>query len=264
MPAPIAIAVHGASGRMGRAVLHLARATDDLAIVAALVRSGCPYVGKPVLPEGTRPLLFSTDLPEADTLSVLIDFSVAAAFDDALALAVASNAAFISGTTGLESRQMAALDRAAADIPVLWSANFSLGVAVLSRLVRDAARSLPDWECEIFDVHHRHKRDAPSGTAIALGREVALARGLEFEQVARRSRDADDRPGTGDEIGFASLRAGDVVGEHTVLFAATGERIELTHRATDRDIFARGAITAARWISARSAGRYSLADVVEN
>jgi 4-hydroxy-tetrahydrodipicolinate reductase len=144
---------------------------------------------------------------------------------------------------------------------VLWSANFSIGVAVLERLVRDAALALSEWDCEIAEAHHRHKKDAPSGTALALGRAVADARGVDFERVAQRERGATSTHDAS-TIGFASVRAGDIVGEHTVLFAGEGERIELTHRATDRTIFARGALRAARWIAGQPAGLYALADVI--
>jgi 4-hydroxy-tetrahydrodipicolinate reductase len=136
-------------------------------------------------------------------------------------------------------------------------------VAVLARLVEDAARLLADWDCEIAESHHRAKRDAPSGTALALGRGIAAARGVAFDEVARRARDGSARESReAAEIGFAVTRAGDVVGEHSVLFATAGERVELVHRATDRAIFARGALAAARWLATRPHGRYTLADML--
>ncbi len=145
---------------------------------------------------------------------------------------------------------------------MLWSANFSLGVALLARLVAQAAQALPDWDCEIAEAHHSRKQDAPSGTALALGREVASARGQDFDAVAALSHVGANAPRTQDSIGFSVVRAGDIVGEHTVMFATEGERIELVHRATDRDIFARGAVAAARWIAGRAPGKYVLADVL--
>jgi 4-hydroxy-tetrahydrodipicolinate reductase len=135
-------------------------------------------------------------------------------------------------------------------------------VAVLARLVEEAARLLPQWDCGISETHHRGKRDAPSGTALALGRGVAAARGQAFEAVARIPHDTGGEP-SGGAIGFASLRVGDVAGEHTVMFAAAGERLELTHRATDRAIFARGALAAACWLAAQPAGFYALADLLQ-
>jgi len=243
---------------MGQAVLQAARERADADIVAALVRSGSPCSGQQV---GGSALAYSVALDAAP--QVLVDFSNADAFGDALRLAVERRCAFVSGTTGIDARQRAAMAHAAATIPVLWSANFSLGVALLTRLVAQAAQAFPQWDCEIIEAHHGAKRDAPSGTALALGRAVAHAREVDFDAVARRSRDDEARPRTPGEIGFAAVRAGDIVGEHEVMFATRGERIELVHRATDRAIFARGALEAACWIAARQAGLYTLDDVFE-
>ncbi len=259
MPSPIPVAVHGAAGRMGQAVLRALDARPDLELVAALVRPGGADA---VRTRAAVAAPYCERLPADTHAAVLIDFSIAAAFDAALALALARGLAFVSGTTGLDAGQRAALERAAGAVPVLWSANFSLGVALLSRLAALAARALPDWDCEIAEIHHARKRDAPSGTALALGREVAAARGVDFDAVAKRSRDADDAPRASGEIGFASLRAGDVVGEHTVLFATAGERVELVHRATDRAVFARCAVAAAHWLAGREPGLYTLADLL--
>jgi 4-hydroxy-tetrahydrodipicolinate reductase len=168
----------------------------------------------------------------------------------------------VSGTTGLSARQHDALRDAAREIAVLWSANFSLGVAVLTRAAREAARALASWDCEIAEAHHRHKQDAPSGTALALGRAIADARGVAFDAVAERDRSTTPRT-RADSIGFAVTRAGDIVGEHTVTLAGAGERIELTHRATDRAIFARGALVAALWLAAQRPGLHSIDDVLE-
>ncbi|MEO7431624.1 MAG: 4-hydroxy-tetrahydrodipicolinate reductase [Dokdonella sp.] len=261
MSPPINVAVHGAAGRMGQSILRLLGDCDDLSVVAVMVRPGSSLDGIAVSVAQSA-LLHASSLDDDLHPQVLIDFSNAAAFDGALALAVKRRIAFISGTTGLDARQRDALDRAAAIIPVLWSANFSLGVAVLARLVAQAAKALPGWDCEIAESHHSGKKDAPSGTAIALGREAAAARGQDFDRVAQLSGSGNDAPRMVGEIGFAVTRGGDIVGEHTVLFATRGERIELTHRATDRDIFARGAIEATRWIAGRDVGRYTVSDVV--
>jgi 4-hydroxy-tetrahydrodipicolinate reductase len=260
MSPSIPVAVHGASGRMGQAIARVIAECAELRLVAALVRADSALAMQPIDP----PLCRTTELAREVSPTVLIDFSEAAAFDRALALALERNIAFVSGTTGLDAAQHAALDRASASIPVLWSANFSLGVALLSRLVAEAARALPQWDCEIAEAHHSRKQDAPSGTALALGREVAAARGQVFDAVAKLSRSDMQAPRESGEIGFAVTRAGDIVGEHTVLFATAGERIELSHRATDRTIFARGAVAAARWIASRRAGRYALTDVLVN
>jgi 4-hydroxy-tetrahydrodipicolinate reductase len=258
------IAVHGASGRMGQEILRLLVARDDVAVIAALVRAGSELEGTSLattLGAQAFDLAYASSLRADLAPSVVVDFSNASAFDGALDLAVKSGAAFVCGTTGLDDRQRTSLDRAAASIPVLWSANFSIGVALLSRLVAEAASALRDWDCEIAEAHHSRKQDAPSGTALALGREVAAARGADFDAVAKMRDNAPCVPGS---IGFAVTRAGDIVGEHSVLFATSGERIELIHRATDRAIFARGAVAAARWIAHKPAGRYALADVLTN
>lgn len=248
MTAPIPVSIHGIRGRMGQALRRVAAERDECWIVAALDRDGNSV---PVAMPDSRPL------PKA---RVLIDFSHADAFDRALEHALSERIAFVSGTTGLDRSRRAGLERAAATIPLLWSANFSLGIAVLTKLARDAARALPDWQCEILEAHHRHKADAPSGTALALGRAVAEARGVDFDAVARTDRNG---PRGAHEIGFASLRAGDIVGEHAVWLAATGERIELVHRAGDRDLFARGALAAAAWLVDRAPGAYTLDDVLK-
>ncbi|MEO6689420.1 MAG: 4-hydroxy-tetrahydrodipicolinate reductase [Dokdonella sp.] len=257
-----AIAVHGASGRMGQAILHILFARADVTPVAALVRGDSLLVGTSLarsFGEFAADLMYTTSLSASSAPDVLVDFSLPTAFDSALACALERRIAFVSGTTGLDDRQLAALARASESIPVLWSANFSLGVALLSRLVAQAARALPDWDCEVAEAHHGAKKDAPSGTALALAREVAAARGSDFDTAAKLRESGLRSTGS---IGFAVTRAGDIVGEHTVMFATSGERIELVHRATDRMVFARGAVTAARWIARQSAGRYALADVL--
>jgi len=266
MTVSIPIAVHGASGRMGRALLRLAGARSDLSIVAALVGADSSSAGRPLardVGDEAPDLAYAAALADDVHPAVLVDFSTAAAFDRALALALSRRIAFVSGTTGLSDAQQAAMARAAETIPLLWSANFSVGVAILARLVRDAARLLGDWDCDIVEAHHRDKKDAPSGTALALGRAVAQAREAEFAKVARLARaGAAENARDPSEIGFAVVRGGDIVGEHAVVFATQGERVELVHRATDRDIFARGALLAALALAGAPPGRHELADLV--
>lgn len=258
MKPAVALAVFGASGRMGRLVVRLAKDDPRIALVAMLVKGESPAAERPKL-DGF--VAVSTTLGDARP-DVLVDFSVASAFDEALALATERRIAFVSGTTGLSPKQHDALRDAATKIPVLWSANFSLGVAVLTRVAREAARALAAWDCEIAEAHHRNKKDAPSGTALALGRAIADSRGVAFDDVAERDRVTTPRT-RAESIGFAVTRAGDIVGEHTVMLAGEGERIELTHRATDRAVFARGAIEAALWLARRPQGMYALADVLD-
>ncbi|MFE0500243.1 4-hydroxy-tetrahydrodipicolinate reductase [Lysobacter soli] len=230
------ILVHGASGRMGQALLRLASERDDVVVVAAVQRS---QPAQRVV-DGVAHFAAS-ELHGAPAFDVAIDFSLPQGFDPILALCEERGAALVSGTTGLETPQLSALESASQRIPLLWAANFSLGVAILSELVERAAQALPGWDCDIVESHHVHKKDAPSGTALALGASAELG---------------------GAAPRYASLRAGDIVGEHLVQFTAPGERIELVHRATNRDIFARGALHAAAKLAGRAPGRYRLRDLL--
>jgi 4-hydroxy-tetrahydrodipicolinate reductase len=236
MDAPLRLLIHGASGRMGQALLRLcAEEPSRFTVVAAVSRRPAQRVVDGV------PQFAASELQGAPAFDVAIDFSLAVAFDPILALCVGRKAALVSGTTGLEPAQRAALDEAATSIPVIQASNFSLGVAVLSELVERAARSLPGWDCDIVEAHHARKVDAPSGTALTLG--AAAGQG-------------------GAEPRYASLRAGDIVGEHLVQFTGAGERLELAHRAGNRDIFARGALHAASRLAGRNPGQYRLADLL--
>ncbi len=233
---PNRLLVHGATGRMGQSLLRLAAERPEaFSVVGAVSRK----VGQRVI-DGV-PQFASNELAAAPECDVVVDFSLPEAFDGVLAHCLAQGCALVSGTTGLSETQRAALDAAGQRIPVLWASNFSLGVAVLTNLVERAARALPGWDVDIVEQHHVRKLDAPSGTALTLG----------------------DAAGQGGAIPrYASLRAGDIVGEHTVQFATLGERIELTHRATNRDIFARGALHAAAWLARRPAGCYRIGDLL--
>lgn len=242
MPEKPRLALNGAHGRMGRA-LHALLREDARFELAARIGASDQWSGAP-------------------RLDVVVDFSTPAGFAAALAHCVAHKVAFVSGTTNLGEEQRRAVGEAARSIPVLCAANFSLGVAVLTRVLREAASALPDWDLEIVEAHHARKVDAPSGTALALGRAAAAARGQDFDAVAVRARDGQVGARPPGAIGFASLRAGDIVGEHTAILATAGERLELTHRATDRAVFARGALAAAAWIAGKQPGAYALADVI--
>jgi 4-hydroxy-tetrahydrodipicolinate reductase len=170
----------------------------------------------------------------------------------------------VIGTTGLDESQTDALREAARRIPIVWAPNMSLGVNLLLGLVEQVARALDPggFDVEVVEMHHRHKVDAPSGTALALGRAAARGRGVDLDAAAVRARDGITGPRAAGQIGFATLRGGDVVGEHRVLFAGRGERLELAHVATDRRIYARGALRAATWAAARQPGLYGMADVL--
>lgn len=236
-PTPTRVLLHGASGRMGRSLLRLAPERSDLRVVAGASRTGGPVPEAPSLP-----MLVAGHFEGAPPFDLVVDFSLPEAFDPVLAFCVAHDKALVSGTTGLSPSQREALDRAAERIPVLWSANFSAGVAVLGALVRQAAAALPAWDADIVESHHTHKKDAPSGTALHLGAAVAAGRGREPR--------------------YASLRAGDIVGEHLVQLSGPGERLELVHRATNRDIFARGALEAAARLAGRGPGRHDFAELL--
>ncbi len=253
------IGVLGAGGRMGRAVIAAILADPSLALAGAVEAAGHPSVGTPLAPGlivGTNPSALAV------ASNVLIDFTSPAALDATLDAACSGHAAIVIGTTGLEPRHHAAIDRAARDIAVLQTANTSLGVTVLARLVAAAAAALPDWDIEILDLHHRDKRDAPSGTALLLGAAAARARGTTLDRVRTAARDGIGPARGAGGIGFAALRGGSAAGDHMVLFAGDGERLELHHRAESREIFAAGAVRAAAWLAGRPPGRYTMDDVV--
>lgn len=238
----IKLAITGANGRMGRALQALLQ-DDPRFILAACIQS-------------------SEDWDHAPALDVVIDFSTPAGFEAALAHCRMHKVAFVCGTTGLDAGQRNTLQEAASGVPVLYAANFSLGIAVLTRLLREAAGALRDWDLEIIEAHHARKVDAPSGTALALGRAAAAARGQDFDEVAQFARHGHTGVREQAAIGFASIRAGEIVGEHTALLATQDERIELTHRACDNSIFARGALEAAAWLVGKPAGDYTIDDVI--
>lgn len=236
------LAVVGATGRMGRAIAAL---LDDEAAAARFVAIG-------------RSELSGVELPQG---AVLVDFSSPDALPAVCALAQRCAVPLVSGTTGLAPSDQALLDATAREIPVLHATNTSLGVALLRRLVREAASALgPDFDVEIVEAHHRRKVDAPSGTALTLLGDVQAARSAETAVAHGRSGLVGARPSA--EIGMHAVRGGTVVGEHTVHFLGPEERIELTHRAESRDVFARGAIRAALWLREQPAGRYTMDDVM--
>jgi 4-hydroxy-tetrahydrodipicolinate reductase len=255
------LAVVGASGRMGRAVVALARA-DGMEIVCAV---GASDVGRDagelagIGPIGIR-VVEALSAVEHARAAVVVDFSVPGATVSLASFAAAAGSAIVSGTTGLGDDARAALDRASKSVPVLWEPNMSVGVHVLGRLVALAASALSDWDAEIVETHHRAKVDAPSGTALRLSE--ALQRGRAGSTRLVHGRQGKPGPRQAEEIGMHAVRGGDVVGDHQVFLMGGGERLELTHRATGRDVFAHGALRAARWIASRAPGRYCLDDVL--
>ena len=258
------LALHGATGRMGLAVVRLAHAAEDIQIVGAVCSSVDPGQGKDVgelAGVGTLGVVATADLG-AGLLGaeVVIDFSTASAVPGLFAVAAREKIAIASGTTNLDVAGRQALEKAAETVPTLWAPNTSLGVQVLAEVVEQALRKLgSDYDVEIVEVHHRRKVDSPSGTARRLADAVRAVRG-ELREV--RGRDGEVGERTADEIAVLGVRGGDVVGDHTVHLLGPGERLELTHRATSRDLFAHGALRAARFVYQRKPGLYTVADVL--
>ncbi|MBD8634316.1 MULTISPECIES: 4-hydroxy-tetrahydrodipicolinate reductase [unclassified Stenotrophomonas] len=236
-PTPLRLLIHGASGRMGQALLRLAAENSQHVQVVAAFTGRSP--AQRVI-EGV-PHFAASELAGAPPFDVAIDFSLPAGFDAILALCVQRGAGLVSGTTGISDVQQDTLAKAGQAIPLVWASNFSLGVAVLDELVERAAQAVAGWDCDIVESHHTRKLDAPSGTALTLG--AAAERG-------------------GAHPHYASLRAGDIIGEHLVQFTGLGERIELVHRASNRDIFARGALFAAGQLAGKAPGSYRVRDLL--
>lgn len=262
MTRPLRLALSGASGRMGRALLDLLGADAGVELVHAVVSPGSVHDGQPIPGAAADSLRYAHDWTQAPPIDVVVDFSSPAALGPLLDHCVAQGTALVSGTTGIDAALEARLADASRRIAILRAANFSLGVAVLTRLLREAAAALPGWDLEIVEAHHGRKQDAPSGTALALGRAAAAARGTDFEAAAVYGREGHTGKRSEGSIGFAVVRGGDIVGEHTAMLIGQGERLELAHRATDRTIFARGALHAAHWLAGRAAGSWQLDDLI--
>lgn len=260
------VALIGATGRMGQAIVRAGVADRSAVVVAAVASAGSKSAGRDVgevsgiAPVGVRVL---DDIPaDLGGAQVVIDFSRPELSLRALNVCRAARVPMVIGTTGHGAEFDARVSAAARDIAVLVAPNTSIGVAVAQELVRIAAQALPaGFDIEIVEAHHKHKLDAPSGTALALAESAARARGLDphADTLAGRAGQGARRDG---EIGIASVRAGDIVGTHTVWFAGAGERLQVTHEATDRAIFARGALRAAAWLAMQNPGRYGMANVL--
>ncbi len=261
------IGVVGCGGRMGRMILRCLTETEGCRIAGGTEQAGAAAIG---LDLGAVAGLAALGLEVGDNPAALfaavdavIDFTAPQASVANAGLAAEHGRVHVVGTTGLSAEHETGLARAAERATIVHAANMSLGVNLMLSLVEQVARSLdPDYDIEIVEMHHRHKVDAPSGTALALGRAAAAGRGADLDAVAQRTRDGHTGARRAGDIGFATLRGGDVTGEHSVIFATDGERIELTHKASTREVFARGAIKAALWARGRPAGLYSMKDVL--
>ena len=261
------IGIPGAAGRMGQALTRQVTATDGCTVVAATEVPEHAALGRDCgALAGIEPLgVAVSDDPQAmfRAADAVLDFTLPGAATLHAELAAAEGTMLIVGTTGLGQEEQAALEAAAARVAVVQAPNMSLAVNLLFRLTEQVAGILDDdYDIEIVEMHHRHKIDAPSGTALGLGRAAARARGVAFDEVAARGRDGVTGARPRGEIGFAALRGGDVIGEHSVIFAADGERLELAVRSSNRQTYARGAVQAARWAEGRGPGLYTMADVL--
>ncbi len=261
------IAVNGAAGRMGRTLIEAIAANPDTVLSAAIERPDSTLLGADageLAGIGRNGVRVVGGLEEVvDAFDVLIDFSSPAASAANARLCAAAGKAMVVGTTGFDAAQLEQVHAAARAVPLCMSSNFSTGVNLCFRLLDIAARVLGDTvDIEISEAHHRHKVDAPSGTALSMGQVVADALGRDLKKVAVYGREGQTGARARDTIGFATVRAGDIVGDHTVLFAADGERIEITHKASSRMAFARGAVRAAAWLPGRAPGLYSMQDVL--
>lgn len=258
-PHPVTLAIAGAAGRMGQRLCALAAATEGVQLVEAFDEASHPAIGRNAA-DGCDIPIHAGPQGKADAM---IDFTAPAATRRLIELCSRESIAMVIGTTGLTDADQELIDEAARAVPILHATNFSRVVNVLNVLVAEAARMLGEsYDIEIAETHHKHKKDAPSGTALTLAEKICDATGRDFKTDVVTSRAGDDcvrRPG---EITVQALRLGDVVGEHTVMFGAPGERMELRHIGGSRDSYASGAIHAARWIARKKPGRYTMSDVL--
>ena len=262
------IAVMGAAGRMGKTLIEAVQQTPGAGLTAAIDRPDSSLVGADageLAALGRIGVPLSGDLDRvADEFDVLIDFTHPTVTLKNLAFCRKHHKAMIIGTTGFSVEEKQLLAEAGKDIPIVFAANFSVGVNLCLKLLDTAARVLgDDVDIEITEAHHRHKVDAPSGTAVRMGVVIAEALGRDLKKVAVYGREGQTGARARDTIGFATVRAGDIVGDHTVLFAADGERVEITHKASSRMTFAKGAVRAALWLDKREPGLYDMQDVLD-
>lgn len=263
------IAVIGASGRMGRSLMEATLGDDGSQLSVAAVRPGSSLVGVDageLLSEGSTGVLLTDTLGEStDDFDVLIDFTSPALTLANLKDCAAAGKKVVVGTTGFNSSEFAEVETIAREIPICFAANYSTGVNLVLEVLQTVAKTIgEDADIEIAEAHHRHKVDAPSGTALAMGKVVAESLGRDLDKCAVYAREGITGERPENAIGFSTVRAGDIVGDHTVLFASEGERIEITHKASSRMAFSRGAVRAAKWLDRQAAGRlYGMKDVLD-
>jgi 4-hydroxy-tetrahydrodipicolinate reductase len=262
----ISLAVLGISGRMGKALLQSLPDFPDLQLRGALASTTSQWLGKNVAALGavSSDVVITSDVLQAvSAVQVVVDFTLPQVTLTNIQACVARKASMVIGTTGHTAEQRAAIEHASKQIAIVMAPNMSVGVNLLFKLAEIAATALnEDYDIEIYEAHHRNKKDAPSGTALGIGEVVAKARGVSLKEQGDFTRYGETGARQRGHIGFSVARGGDIVGDHTLLFAGPGERIEISHRAHDRSGFARGALVAARWLKDRDAGMYSMQDVL--
>lgn len=260
------IAIAGAAGRMGRNLVNACHEADDLELASAVERPGHELLGKD---SGVVAGLGANGIPIVDQLDasafdILIDFTHPSATTSHVDFCIDNGRQMVIGTTGCDADLEAKLARAGKAIAVVYAPNMSVGVNLCLELLQVAARVFGDSvDIEVIEAHHRHKIDAPSGTALKMGRVIAETLGRDLDECAVYGRQGQTGERRRETIGFETIRAGDIVGEHTVMFAADGERVEIVHKATDRMNFARGAVRACRWVAGRKPGLYTMRDVLQ-
>lgn len=263
----VRIAIAGAAGRMGRNLVKATHISPQSEVGAGSERPESSLVGVDIgelCGEGKFDVVLTSDLAnDVENFDVIVDFTAPASTLANLELCKTHGKSIVIGTTGFSDEERHQIDQFAKDVPIVMAPNYSVGVNLVFKLLEKAAKVMGDYcDVEIVEAHHRHKVDAPSGTAIGMGEAIAGAMGNQLNDVAVYAREGITGERTKDEIGFATIRAGDIIGEHTAMFADIGERVEITHKATDRMTFANGAVKAATWLSSKPAGLYSMTDVL--
>ncbi|MFN3966249.1 MAG: 4-hydroxy-tetrahydrodipicolinate reductase [Endomicrobiia bacterium] len=254
----VKIIISGICGKMGSRILALAQQDKEIEIVAGLEAKNHQMIGKKIQPSN---IIVESELEKViDKSDVLIEFTNPQATIEHIKILETFKKACVIGTTGLSEEQVSQIKNASKKIPIVFSPNMSIGVNLLFKLASEVAKILQNYDVEIVELHHNKKKDAPSGTALKLAEKIKIARQKKLKEVF--SRAGETGPRKPDEIGIFAVRAGDIVGEHTVIFAGTGERLELIHKAHSRDTFASGALTAAKWIVNRQPGLYDMTDVL--
>jgi len=253
----IKIGVFGASGRVGKLLLEDIKITSDISVSTVYVRNNLDFSIDPSI-------LVTSDMKSfLNACDAVIDFSLPDACENLLEQAIKTPKPLVIGTTGLNTHQLNLLKDASEIMPILYATNMSLGVALLNKLVFQASAALEGFDIEIVEMHHKHKKDAPSGTALTLSQSAAAGRNLDIDKVRVSGRDGNIGERTKDEIAVMALRGGDIVGRHTVGFYNDGEFLELNHTATSRNTFSKGAIRAAQWLVSKEIGLYNISDCLE-